>query len=218
MIKNILAAAAFGVAAMGAHASTNLQTDGDFETTGQSFASSSYCYPNYSGAQCGGAISGWSATGDVVFLTSGSAPWGDPAAQSHAGIDLGDVVAGVQRTAALTSDFQFTKNQEYLVSWVSTGRSNNGTAQSYTVSAGGVTDPVTITTQANGWETYSFEFVASDTSPLTFTGLSGEPGNVGDRTSFIDNVSITTVPEPTSLLMMAVATLGLLAWRRRAQV
>jgi len=31
-------------------------------------------------------------------------------------------------------------------------------------------------------------------------------------------VSVTAVPEPTALLMMGVGTLGLLAWRRRAQV
>jgi hypothetical protein len=219
MIKNILAAAAFGVAAMGAHASANLLTDGNFESTGESFSSSSsYCYGSAVGARtCGSApayaVNGWSGTGDVVYLSSDSNAWQYPDSQSHAGIDLGDVVAGVQNVSTLTSDFVFTKGQEYLLTWVSTNR-GYGDDQSYSVQAGGVVDPKTITTSANGWNTYSFEFVAANTGPLTFTGLSTS----GDHTSFIDNVQLSAVPEPTSLLMMAFGTLGLLAWRRRAQV
>ena len=214
MIKNILVAAAIGAAAMGAQAaSTNLLTDGDFESTGVSFASSSYCYvpdTHGGGPQCGTVSSGWDAP---IYLQSNSGPWGTPSDQSHAGIDLGQVVAAIQGASSVTSDFTFTKGSEYLVTWVSTGRGNNGGVQPYTVTAGGVTDTQTISAGPNGWQAYSFDFVAQSNGPLVFQGTVNL-----DNTAFIDNVSISAVPESSSLMLMAFGTLGLLAWRRRAQV
>jgi hypothetical protein len=55
-----------------------------------------------------------------------------------------------------------------------------------------------------------------ETGLLSFKGLTSY--QYTDATSFIDNVSVSAVPEPTSLMLMAMGTLGLLAWRRRAQV
>ncbi len=212
MIKNILAAAAFGMVAMGAQAaSANLLADGNFESTNANFGGSSYCYvPDVGGAaqQCGNAASGWDAG---VFLKSGSDAWGNPAGQSHTGIDLGTVVAGIQGASSLsTTDFSFVVGQEYLITWDSTGRSNNGGVQPYTVTAGGVTDSQLISVGPNGWQSFSFDFVATSTSGLVFQGTVS-----ADNTAFVDNVSISAVPEASSMLMMSVATLGLLAWRRR---
>ena len=218
MFNKILAAAAFGAVAMGAHASTNLLTDGNFESAKSLMDGSSYCYTaNVAPApECGGSpsttsVSGWQ--GGDVYLLSNSGPWGDPSAQSQTGVTLGDVVAGIQGASTLTADISFKVGEEYLVTWSSAGRSNNGGSQEYTVTAGGVLDKTTITTSPNGWESYSFDYVATSSDPLVFQGLFSD-----DRTSFINEVSVTAVPEPTSLLMMAIGTLGLLAWRRRAQV
>jgi hypothetical protein len=74
------------------------------------------------------------------------------------------------------------------------------------------------TNAANGWETESIQFTlgTETTGDLIFKGLTSYQNT--DATSFIDNVSVSAVPEPTSLLLMAVGTLGLLAWRRRVQV
>jgi hypothetical protein len=214
MIKKILAAAAFGVVAMGAQASTNLLTDGDFESTGQSFAASSYCYAgNVPAPQCNApsyAINGWSGN-NAVYLQSNSGPWGDPSSQAHAGIDLGGVVAGIQSGGSLVSAFTFTAGDAYTLSWSDAGRNNWGGDQTYTVSAGD-TSIGSFTTLGNGWSTHSFTFVATGADALVFQGLA-----TNDSTSFIDNVSVTAVPEPAALLMMAVGTLGLLAWRRRAR-
>ena len=67
-----------------------------------------------------------------------------------------------------------------------------------------------------GWTTESVTFSTLGGTGLSFMGDTSFHNT--DATSFIDNVAVTAVPEPTSLLMMAVGTLGLLAWRRRAQV
>jgi hypothetical protein len=214
MIKKILAAAAFGTVALGAQASTNLLTDGNFESTGLSFASSSYCYAgNVAAPQCNApsyAVNGWTGT-TPVFLQSGSGPWGTPSDQAHTGIDLGGVVAAVQGTSALSSTFSFIAGDVYTLSWADAGRTNYGYTQTYSVTAGDqlIGD---FTTNAGHWNTHSFTFTATGADALVFQGLVAS-----DSTSFIDNVSVTAVPEPTALLMMAVGTLGLLAWRRRAQ-
>ena len=219
MIKKILAAAAFGAVAMGAQASTNLLTDGDFESTGATFNGSSYCYSgNVPAPQCstptpahpGYSVSGWTGL-DPVFLTSNSGPWGSPSDQSHTGIDLGGYVAGVQSTASLISDFTFVAGDEYTLTWSDAGRTNYGSTQTYSVTAGG--DVLGSFTTDNGqWTSHSFTFTAASDAALIFQGTVN-----ADATSFIDNVSVTAVPEPTALLMMGVGTLGLLAWRRRAQ-
>jgi hypothetical protein len=67
-----------------------------------------------------------------------------------------------------------------------------------------------------GWnqESLTFTDTGETTGALTFTGLDGWAS--GDSTTFIDNLSLSAVPEPTSTLMLALGVLGLVAWRRRA--
>ena len=215
MFKNILAAAAFGAFAMGAQAATNLLTNGDFESAAANVPGGwSYCYdvavPS-GNPTCGAmtaVVAGWTG---VVYIQSGSSAWQTPNSQANSA-GLGSMIAGVQGASSLTSDYVFTAGQTYLLIWEDAGRAYGG-SQQYTVSAGGVTDTQTFTTSPNGWTQHSFEFVADDSSALVFQGQIA-----ADNTSFFDNVSVTAVPEPTSLLMMAFGTLGLLAWRRRAQV
>jgi len=155
-----------------------------------------------------GVVSGWDG---VVYVQTHSGAWQDPGSQANSA-GLGGMIAGVQGASSLTSDFLFTVGQTYLVSWEDAGRAYGG-SQQYIVTAGGVTDATTFTTNATGWTQHSFEFTATSNSALVFQGQIA-----ADRTSFFDNVTATAVPEPTSLLMMAIGTLGLLAWRRRAQV
>ena len=214
MIKNILAAAALGAVAMGAQASTNLLTDGDFESTGLSFADSSYCYAaNIAAPQCNAptyAVNGWTGT-TPVFMQSNSGPWGSPSDQSHTGIDLGGFNAAVQGTGALVSTFNFVAGDTYTLSWADANRLGYGGTQTYSVTAGD-NSLGEFTTGAGQWATHSITFTATGSDALIFQGLA-----TNDSTSFIDNVSVTAVPEPAALLMMAIGTLGLLAWRRRSQ-
>jgi choice-of-anchor C domain-containing protein len=54
------------------------------------------------------------------------------------------------------------------------------------------------------WQTVTFSFVALDTtSTLAFTSLSSTPSSFGP---LVDNVSVTAVPEPATVLLMAAAS------------
>ncbi len=195
MIKNILVAAAIAVAGFSAQASG--LANGSFESNS---LGSEYCY--------GCAAADWNAS---LLITSHSGAWGNPSA--HAGsIQLGNVVAGLQNLGTLTSDFTVVAGQTYELTWDDAGRSDYY-SHTYDVSVGGVTFTDFYTAAGQAWSEHAETFTATSNGALTFAGHF----NV-DGTSFIDNVSLTAVPEPTSLMLMALGTLGLLAWRRRAQV
>ena len=214
MIKNILAAAAFGAAALGAHASANLVANGDLNgTTGDyvynaspaSVAALGIWVPTQAGT-----VGGWD--GSFVSIASNSGPWNSP--NGLAGFDAstqGGYIAGVQSDGALTQNLTLAAGQ-YLLTWTT---ANRGADQTYSVLFNGEQiDQLTTTTSA-GWTTESVLFSTAGGSNLSFVG--DTTFSERDATSFIDNVSVVAVPEPTSLLMMAFATLGLLAWRRRTQ-
>lgn len=222
MIKNILVAAAFGAVAFGAQADT--VANGSFENA--TFGGE-YCY----GTNCGIAdwtvaaptnVNGW--TGPVL-ISSTSGSWGYPNAQDAAGVPLGNYVVGLQDTSTdivggvssgLSSSFNVVAGQTYELRWDDAGRSGYAMHQ-YDITMGGVDLGLYTTTSGQAWGAHQVAFTALTTGALTFTGLLG--GAAGyDGTSFIDNVSATAVPEPTSLMLMFIGTLGLVAWRRRAQV
>ena len=199
MIKNILVAAAMGAVAFSAQA--NELSNGSFESN--SLGGSEYCY--------GCSATDWNAS---LLITANSSAWGNPSANDAAAFNLGTTVAGLQNTRTLSSDFTFVAGHTYELTWDDAGRSGYD-SQTYTVSAGGVTFANFGTSAGQAWSEHTETFTATGAGALTFAGH-----QTTDGTSFIDNVSVitTAVPEPTSLLMMAIGTLGLLAWRRRAQV
>jgi len=217
MIKNILVAAAFGVAAVAAQASpVNLVSNGSFDGT-----TSDYVYNGtpatvtayYSGTvpvQVG-TVAGWD--GSFVSITSNSGPWQTPG--SLPGFNAaaqGGYVAGVQADATLDQALSLAAGT-YTLTWMT---ANRGADQTYSVLFNGEQIDQLTTTTGAGWTTESVTFTTGGGVGLSFAGDTsfGER----DATSLIDNVSVTaSVPEPTSLLMMAMATLGLLAWRRRTQ-
>ena len=220
MIKKILTAAAIGAAALGAQASSNLVANGGFDGT-----TSSYVYnaaPTSVTAYYGsvptqaGTVADW--TGSFVSIASNSGPWGNPSSQANFNAaTFGGYVAGVQADGVLSQTLALDAGT-YLLSWSDANRSGSGSNQSYAVSFDGVTYQSFATAAGNGWNTESIVFTLGQatTGALSFTGLTSYKNT--DATSFIDNVSVSAVPEPASLLMMAVGTLGLLAWRRRSQV
>lgn len=197
MIKNILVAAAVAVVGVGAQA--NELANGGFETNN---LGSEYCY--------GCTAADWNAP---LLIVSNSGAWGNPSATAGS-FQLGTVVAGIQNQQVLTGDFTFVVGHTYQITWDDAGRSGYYD-HTYDVSAGGVSLGSFSTTSGQAWSEHTETFQATSTAALTFAGQ----WNV-DGTTFIDNVSAitTAVPEPTSLMLMAFGTLGLLAWRRRAQV
>lgn len=214
MIKNILVAAAFGAAALGAQAASNLVANGDMNGT-----TADYVY-NASPASVAaqgigvpieaGTVSGWD--GSFVSIAADSGPWGNPS--GLAGFDaatFGGYVAGVQADGVLAQALMLTAGT-YTLSW---SDANRGANQTYSVLFNGANVGTYHTLAGAGWGAESVTFTTAGGMGLAFVG--GTTFDQTDATSFIDNVSLTAVPEPSMLLMMAAATLGLLAWRRRAQ-
>ena len=216
MIKNILVAAAFGAAAVAAQAaSVNLVSNGGFDGTTASYvyndtpASVATFYSGTVPVQAG-TVAGWD--GSFVSITSNNGPWNTPSSLSgFNAATQGGYVAGIQADATLTQNLTLAGG-EYKLTWLT---ANRGADQTYSVLFNGTAlDTVTTTTSA-GWTSQSVEFYTTGGSILSFVG--GTSFGERDATSLVDNVSVTAVPEPASLLMMTVATLGLLAWRRRTQ-
>jgi len=216
MFKKILVATAFGAATLAAQAaSTNLVTNGGFDGS-----TSGYVYngvsPSIAAALPGfgstaGTVAGWD--GSFVSIVSNSGPWNTPS--SLAGFDAatqGGYIVGVQADSTLSQGLNLAAG-EYTLSWTT---ANRGADQTYSVLFGGATVDTVTTVGGAGWTTESVTFTTAGGTGLSFVGDTSFADR--DATSFIDNVSITAVPEPTSILMMVVGTLGLLAWRRRAQV
>ena len=214
MIKKILTAAAIGAAALGAQASSNLVANGGFDGTASSYvynappASVTAFYGSV--PTLAGTVADWS--GSFVSIASNSGSWNTPSGLS--GFDAatqGGYIAGVQADGTLTQGLTLAAG-EYTLTWTT---ANRGADQTYSVLFDGTQiDQLTTTTSA-GWTTESVTFSTLGGSGLSFVGDTSFHDR--DATSFVDNVSVTAVPEPTSMLMMAVATLGLLAWRRRTQ-
>jgi hypothetical protein len=226
MIRNILAAAALGAVALGAQAApVNLVANGALDS---SYAGGSYTYngvpasvaANYccSVPNTPGTVSGWD--GSFVSIASGSGPWNTPGSLAHFdAATQGGFVAGIQADGVLEQTLTNLAAGTYLLTWLD---ANRGDDQNYAVSfTGGTVDYLGATsfgtTDATGWKAEQLVFTTTGGSGvLSFTG--GTIWGPSDSTSLIDNVQLMAVPEPTSLLMMALATLGLLAWRRRSQV
>lgn len=216
MIKNILLAAAIGATALGAHASTNLIQNGALTGTTGSYiynAAPSTVTTFYGGVPTqAGTVADWS--GSFVSIAGNSGPWGNPGSLPHSGLTSG-YVAGVQADGELSQSLDLQAGT-YRLTWSDANRS--GANQGYSVSFDGTSYQSYTTTAGAGWaqESIVFTLAEEEAGLLTFKGLTSY--QFTDATSFIDNVSVSAVPEPTSLLLMAIGTLGLMAWRRRAQV
>ena len=159
-------------------------------------------------------ITGWTITGGGVDLLA--SPW-----------DVSDGVRAIdldrRSPGGIEQTFATVIGQAYVVSFDLSGNPGNGqpgTGLPFTkqlrVDAGGVSqtysfDSSGLSIEALLWQTITFTFLASDTTAtLSFNSLSSEQD--ASYGALIDNVSVSAVPEPSTLLLIGPSFLaGILA-------
>lgn len=216
------AAIAFGLCPLGA---ASLIVNGSFEQPGA---------VNYE-AQADGStfVTGWTVVDNIppetahantIYAVGGY--YGSPAGDGAAFIYIDNNNHPGPTGNGIYQDFTTAVGQTYLVEFQAATEYAYGDPGLLRVSAGGKTVDFTLPNLGGypdnpifaGWDTYSFTFTATGTTTrLQFfdQGLQvgGDPTN-GNASPFIDDVSVTVVPESSSALMVA-GVLGLLAMRRR---
>lgn len=192
-----------------AQASTELISNGGFETNNLSNNNNGYAYAGLVTADA------WSFLGGAGVSLNNTAWGANTPAPSTA-------FAFLQNTASISQTFTTATASNFTVAFDLAERTNFGTTgQVVGVSLDGKAISQFDVSAANGWAAESFGAlnVGAGVHTLTFTGLN--PKNESDTTGFIDNVSVIAapVPEPETYAMM-LAGLGLLGFvsrRRKAQ-
>jgi len=67
---------------------------------------------------------------------------------------------------------------------------------------------------ANGWKEFTLSLIASSSTMFLTFSAAGLNNSLG---GFIDNVSLTTVPEPGTLVLLGLGVFGLVLGRRRVR-
>jgi Protein of unknown function (DUF642) len=213
------------IALAGVNVRADLIANGSFETTSPVVPAGSFNL--YTPGQTG--LTGWTIVGGsgtniaVVNGTFTEAGISFPAESGSNWVDLTGLVSnsseGVAQTIATNIGDSYT-----LTFWVgnvdspSTGFGVTSTADvsANSTSLGAFTNNCTTCTTTLAWEQFSNTFTATSTS-TTLTFLNGDPTN--DNSNGLDNVSLvdngpSTVPEPSLIVLLGSALLGLAGWRQ----
>jgi len=159
--------------------------------------------------------------GDVIGLT------GPAGLGGYTGFD-GNVAAVFEGTGFIEQSVLGFAATSYTVSFLAQGREDAGLGpQPIEVFLGGTqltfsalpnTTPGTLLTPltTGGLVTYTSDPVAvsAGANTLRFQGTEAFGGGV-DLTTVIDLVSVTAIPEPSSVMLMLVASLGMVGFARR---
>ena len=87
----------------------------------------------------------------------------------------------------------------------------NGTDTSTLYSTTGLVDENFLTTEDGSWSQVSFQFTANDTT--TRFGIYSNP--IEPISIDVDDVSVTLVPEPATMVLFGVGLLGAAGFRRK---
>jgi hypothetical protein len=207
-------AAALAVAFLAAplmSAQANLLANGGFEAGQLSAGAYNYVGATrdswtYAQASVGGGL--------LINVGGGGGPWVNGGQTGYGGTQVG----GIQGLGSIAQTFNAVYNGTYTVSWLDAGRgSTAGGAQTYIASlydntiassVGSLSLNTSFGSIFNA-ESFSASLKAGDNYTLAFTGQD----NV-DQTALIDNVNVSQVPEPATLLLFGTGLAGL-GWMRR---
>jgi hypothetical protein len=67
------------------------------------------------------------------------------------------------------------------------------------------------------WSLQATAPVGADTARVVYAVQSFSTAPLGNGNVFVDDVSFTVVPEPSSMALLALGALGMMVWRRRAR-
>jgi hypothetical protein len=205
-----LAALAAGlITSAGASAATNLVTNGGFESAANGIASgSTTTYYNIGPAPADHSVPadfGWNVTTNNVDIISYQAYGPAPANGGSYGLDL----VGYGSTGAISQTINTVTGLKYNVSF---DYSSNP----------GIIDPTAIVTfngatvgsvtGGTGWQAFNGVFTGTG-SPDTFAFSETFGGNNGGV--FLDNISISAVPEPSTWAMLLLG-FGAIGWTMRS--
>ena len=209
----LLVAAVAGGLGLGGMVSAQSLVNAGFETPG---ISGNQYTPGFGGLS---GISGWTFGASGSDSYNGYVHAGDTGL-GPLGIPEGSQAAFIQGSGSISQDVVFSAGT-YALSFYAEARGGGLGPEPLLVTLGGT--PVTFSASSTfvAGSNTSFDLVTSDpfslsagTYTLAFTGAN--PYGFADRTTFIDNVGISAVPEPaTCAALVGAAALGLAMWRRR---
>ena len=147
-----------------------------------------------------GDLGGWTEVGNTGYggVTCGGAPEGDCEA----------FFGPIGSLGGISQDIATTAGGEYAISFVF--NSDGGTPGAFEVDFGSQTLLSLANPPAAGDQTFTFDASATEASTLLQIQFQDDSGFM-----FLDDVRVSAVPEPASVVLMGLGLLGLAASRRR---
>lgn len=164
---------------------------------------------------------GWTSTGNVqvATLVSGGSYFGGGSVAKNGNFLVAFNGGQAAPNGVVSQTFGTSQGTEYAVTF-DFGATSNGFQQIMAdiLGANGSVLKSFGTTGVNApadLQTFTFSFIAnSDSSTLRFTDFSGNNSNNQD--GLLDNVAVAAVPEPTSIALLGLGLLGVVASRRKS--
>lgn len=149
-----------------------------------------------------GDFTGWTRQGSGDFILSSGAPEGSCCAVVEAN--------NANPYSRLMQSFSANAGDQFSVLARYSGEGNCGIwLEDEEMNT--VFSPTTTT----NWQTYSYTITETGNYVINASAMS-EPTIGGLSSLWLDAVRVTPVPEPSTVVLLGIGAIGLLAWRRRA--